>query len=114
MHLRVSNQETDRKDNTVGKHDPTDLDCAENFAVPAGGPLWIRDDEMHSKSCCRRVLTCAHKTSLFQDLSIRLANGSDPLPVQGSDERELTTGTLHHALLRRYTGFCNKIWRISA
>ena len=74
MHLRFSNQETDRKDATVGERDPTDLYCAENIAVPAGGPLWIRDDEMHRNSCCRRALNCSHKTSLVQELSIRLAN----------------------------------------
>ena len=69
-------QEADRKDATIGERDPTDLDCAENVAVPAGGPLWIRDDEMHRNSCCRRALNCSHKTSLVPELSIDFANGS--------------------------------------
>src|SRR5262249_28059281 len=55
MHLCISDQETDRKDATVGKRDPTELDCAKNVSVPVGGPLWIRDDEMHRNSCCRHA-----------------------------------------------------------
>ena len=81
MHLRVSNQQTDRKDATVGERNPTDLDCAENVAVPAGGTHWIRDDEMHRNSCCRGALNFWHKTSLALELSIGFANGSGLVPA---------------------------------